>query len=374
MKYIQPTLLIPLLVILPLLGQAKVSVSINGYSIDDVLSAYKGPSGIDSKITVSQSGGSISSAKARAVFHKHTVNIGNQVISAGTAGDDEATHVRAGSLFFGKARFVAAKPGAKVKNFKILYHLDGSLDCSTSDPDVPEGYALASVETEVNFNNINRFSGAATVDGASGYDGGSGDLAGKFSGSGNAVSIDRNVKVNLGTVRDGKSYPMLFFGATLVSYGADVPIDTCAADFLDTAEFSVAEDIVDSTGQFVITPAKPVTVSYSPNPWPLNTYPDLTIYIESSDEDLLNSIDVNTVQLYERLGDNGSIAAQSLEDVGDYDSDGIPDRGVVFAGFDLYQQVLLVLLGYTDSATMFLIGETDAGTPFMGKASLDITN
>lgn len=374
MKHLLGSVMITLLMAMPLVSMAKVSVSINGYSIDDTLYAYKGPSGIDTKITVSQSGGSISSAKARAVFHKHNVNIGNQVISAGTNGDDVATHVRAGSLFYGKAKFVAAKKGARVKNFKIAYHLDGSLECSTPDEDVPEGYSMAYVETSVDFNNINRFSGTATVDGVAGFDGATGDLVGKFSGSGHEVTIERDVKVNLGTLKDGKSYPMLFFGATLVSYGADVPIDTCAADFFDSAQFSVDEDTADSKGQFVITPAQPVTVSYSPNPWPLGTYPDLTVYIEDSDEDLLNSIDVDTVQLYERLGDSGSIAAQSLEEVGDYDSDGIPDRGVVFAGFDLYQQVLLVLLGYSDSATMFLIGETDEGTPFMGKASLDITS
>ena len=40
----------------------------------------------------------------------------------------------------------------------------------------------------------------------------------------------------------------------------------------------------------------------------------------------------------------------------------------------LYEQVLLVLLGYRNSATMYLIGETDDGVPFMGKAILDITS
>lgn len=374
MKHLLTSLFVSLLIVSPLASQAKVTAAINGYSIDDVLYAYKGPAGINTKITASATGGSIASAIARAVFHKYNVNIGNQVISAGTSGDPEATHVRAGSMFFGKAKFVAAKQGARVKNFKIVYHLDGSLDCTTPDPQVPEGYSIASVETEVDFNNINRFSGTATVDGATGFDGGTGDLAGKFSGSGNSVSIDKNVKVNLGTLKDGRSYPMLFFGATLVSYGNDVPITTCAADFLNSTQFSVDEDTADTKGKFVITPAQPVSVSYAPNPWPLGTYPDLTVYIENSDEAFLNSIDVTTVQLYERLGDNGEIAAQSLEEVGDYDSDGVPDRGVVFAGLDLYQQVLLVLLGYGNSATMYLIGETDAGVPFMGKATLDITS
>jgi hypothetical protein len=152
-----------------------------------------------------------------------------------------------------------------------------------------------------------------------------------------------------------------------------VSIDACAADFLDTAKFSVDEDTADSKGQLVITPAKVVTISYEPNPWPLSTYPDLTVYVEDSNEALLNSLDIATIKLFERLGDDGSIVAQSLGEVGDYDSDGIPDRAVLFSGLDFYQQVLLALLGYSDSATLYLIGETDDGTPLLGNATLDIT-
>lgn len=85
----------------------------------------------------------------------------------------------------------------------------------------------------------------------------------------------------------------------------------------------------------MVTPAQSVTVSYSPNLRTLLTYRDLRVYIEHSDEDLLDKIDLNAIQLFERLGDNGSIAAQSIAEVGDYDSDGIPDRGIIFRGLDL---------------------------------------
>lgn len=361
------------LLVMPQLAAARVNVTINGTSNGEVLYAFKGPVGIDNKITVSRSAGSISSAKARAVFHTYTVNIGNEVISAGTEGDDEYTHVRAGSLFFGKAKFVAAKKGATVNNFKITYHVDGDLGCYIPDLDFGEGYAEAFVESQIRFNDSNKFAGTELVDGATGDQGGTGDFAGMFSGSTYEVGIDHNFKVNLGKLKDGKVYPMLFFGATYVSYGADVPIEYCYSDFLNTSKFSVDADIADSKGQFKITPAKQVDSLIDPQPWDSATYPDLTIYIEDENETFLNNIDVNQIQLFERLGDAGSIQPKSIEDVGDFDQDGVADRGVVFEGVALFDLLQIEVLGFKNDTTLYLIGETESGTPFVSAIPFEST-
>lgn len=362
------------LVFAPTLALAKVTVSINGSSNNQGLYAHKGPKGINTKIKVSRSAGSISDASARAIFKKHTVNIGNQVISAGTEGDEFYTHVRAGSLFFGKAKFVAAKKGAKVKNFKINYHVDGTLECYSPDDSLGEGYSLASVESQIDFNQVNRFVGTASVDGYSGYDGGAGDFSGHLSGDTYSVALDKDFKVNLGTVKDGKVYPMLFFGSTLVSYGAEVPIDTCYADFMNTSTFSVDEGTLANKGTLKITPARPVDdVLVDPQPWDLATYPDVTIYLEDANENFLNNIDVNRVQLFERLGDAGSIQPESINEVGDQDADGMPDRGIVFDGMALYSLMEIEVLGYESEVKLFLIGETEAGKPFSAVVPFEVT-
>ncbi|MBI2415520.1 MAG: hypothetical protein HYV33_02535 [Candidatus Kerfeldbacteria bacterium] len=345
---------------------AKISTSIEGVSNDQGLYAWKGPTSIDSTNRISQSAGSISSAVARGVFHKYKITIGNQVISAGTNGDNDYTHVRAGSLFYGKAKFIGAQHNQKVKNFKIVYHLEGDLSCVVADPTVPEGYALSSVETQVRFNGTDRFVGTGTVDGIGGFDGGTGRLAGQFNNTEPySASIDKNFKVNLGTVRDGQVYPMLFFGATLVSYAADIPVDECAADFLKTAEFTVDDDVATNKGQFKFQSAKVVHGSANPNPYSLSQYPDVTVYLENSDETFLNDIDINTIQLFERLGDNGQLQPKTMHDIGDDDSDGVPDRGIVFDGLTFYQLLGIALVGYEDTLTLYLIGDTTDGTPFV---------
>ncbi len=352
---------------------AKVSVSVNGSSNGTALYGYKGPSGIHSAIRVAKSGGSILKARSRAVFHQFKVIIGNEVVSNGTDGDDDLTHVRAGSMFYGKAKFIGARKGQTVKNFKIKYHVDGSLSCFTPDDSVPEGYSLASVETQVRFNGVNRFAGTASVDGLTGYDGGTGDLAGEFDGDTYSVSIDKDFTMPLGKVRDGRTYPMLFFGATLVSYASDVPIDYCEADFFNSSDMSVTEETKKKSGSVVFTSARNVETYAIPETYSFSTFPDVTVYIEDEDEEFLNSIDVNTVLLFDRLGDSGSLQPfGGIGDVGDADSDGIPDRGVVFLGLDTYNPNLYSLLyNYIffpqDPLTLYIVGDTEDGEPFMSK-------
>lgn len=353
----------------PVAAVAGVTTSIDGFSNGSLLFGWKATNTINRQITDSASGGTIKEAKNRAIFEKYRVRIGNKVVSTGTAGDEQLTHTRSGSIFFGKAKFIANKPGASVKNFKILYHMDGRLRCKTPDDSVPEGYSLARVETQVGFNGKTVFAGTGTVDGQVGFDGGGLNLAGKFSGSGHEVSIDRNFKLNLGTLKDGKKYPMLFFGATTVSYASDVPISYCEANFQKTSSFTVADDEVKKKGKLEIKPATQVGVSYSPRPWPLTTLPDVTVYLEHKNSALLKAIDINTVQLFTRLGDSGNLQPKSMGEVSDVDSDGIPDRGIVFEGTKFYLLLDFVILGYTKTRTIYIIAETTAGQPLAGMTS-----
>lgn len=357
--------------LIPSFAFAKVSVTVNGQSNFNLLYGHKGPTGIDTKIKVSRSAGSIATAAARAIFHNHTVNIGNKVVSAGTDGDDYYTTVRAGSLFFGKAKFNAVTPRSTVRNFKINYKVDGSVECFTPDVSVPEDYAWAKVESQIRFNDHNKFAGTETVDGVTGDDGGTGDFVGKFSGDPYQMFIDHTFKVNLGTLRDGRSYPLLFFGATEVGYDADVEITDCAANFMNTSKFSVGSDTTTQKGIFKITPAKELDGVVDPQPWDLNTTPDVTVYVESGNETFLGNIDVNQVQLFERLGGSGSVQPSSILDVGDFDGDGIPDRGIVFDGSTLAQVMEIELMGLKTTPTMYVIGETTAGKPFISSFQLE---
>lgn len=355
------------------LAEAKVTASVNGISNGTVLVGSKGPSGINQRMTVQKSGGSIRRAWARALFRKYDVAIGNEVIAKKTSGDHQATHVRAGSLFFGLAKFVAAKKGQTVRNFKIKYHVDGDLRCEATGKDIPADYSQAMVETQVRFNALNRFAGTGTVDGVTGFDGGTGNLAGKFKQeSKKHVRIDRNFTLNLGTLTDGKKYPMLFFGATLVSFAPKVPIKSCAADFYDSSTFTVTEAQA-KKGKVVVTPATPVGLIAKPDPWSFKTGGTLKVSVEHQDTTLLNAIDVNTVQLFQRLGNSGSIQPTGIEDIGDVDGDGILDRALTFDSLSLLQLFDLGIVGLTNRETLFLIAETTTGAALMGSVTLTTT-
>lgn len=355
------------------LVQAKVAISVNGISQGSLIYTYKGPSGINKRISLLERVGSIKRAWTRALFTKRQVFIGNEVTSTGTTGDQSSTHVRAGSLFYGSAKFEAAKKGQTVRNFKIQYHVDGDLNCSVTDPTVPKDYSKAMMETQVRFNGVDRFAGSGTVDGVVGFDGGTGHLAGKFTQkSKKSVSINRDFNLNLGTLTDGKKYPMLFFGATLVSYGPDIPVKSCSADFYDTSTFSVTE-AQGKRGKFTLTPARTVATLASPQPWSLMKIADARMYLEDKDTGFLNAVDVNTVQLFDRLGDRGNLQPKAVEDVGDSDSDGIPDRAFVFDGISLLQLFDLASLGLVETAKLFIVGDTTAGVPFMGTVAFAMT-
>lgn len=367
-------LILTTLIVLPQPAAAKVVISIDGFSNGTQLSGYKGPAGINQRISLSKSGGSVREAAARAVYEKYRIFLGNKEVSKGTKGDPQFTHVRGGSVFYGKATFHAAKKGASVKNFKLNYTMHGDLRCATTDKTVPENYSKASVEAQIRFNHKDVFAGSATVDGATGFDGGKLKLAGKFKAkSTKDVSINRVFPLNLGTLKDGQKYPTLFFGATLISYAADVPIKNCEANFQRTAEFSVPDDVAKKQGKFEYQPATAVSLVLKPQPWPLTQTQDLRVYVESANSSLLNTIDINTVQLFTRLGDSGSLQPTAIEDTGDVDTDGVPDRALVFSQTSLIQLLDFQLLNLTQSGKLTLIGDTTAGEPFLGAAGLTVT-
>lgn len=352
-------------------AHAKVQVSVEGMSNGTLLYDFKGPKGLNERVTVNKSGGSIRTASARALFERYRVLIGNKVVSAGTTGDADLTHVPAGSLFFGMATFRAAKPGATVKNFKIQYHVDGALTCNVTDPNVPENYSLARVESEVRFNGVERFSGTATVDGVTGFDGGKGKFAGAFVGTKKSVKIDKNFILKLGTLRDGKKYPMFFYGATLVSYADKIPVQRCAAEFDKTSSFAVSKEEA-QRGRFTFQPAKIITATATPRPWPIYTYPDLTVTLEDANGALLDRIDRTTIRLFERLGDGGSLTPKSISDVDDADSDGVPDRSFVFDGFSLFQRLALTGFGPAREQRFLLVAETASAEPVLGVAAFTV--
>lgn len=349
----------------PAVASARVKVNITGRSDGEVLYASKGPAERNDRIRVTRSAGSILSASARAKFLKHSILIGNEVVSAGTEGDETQTLVRAGSLFFGKAKFNAVEEGATVENFNILYHLDGTVECFTEDADVPEGYAEAFVESQIRFNDDNKFAGSMTVDGVTGEDGGTGDFAGEFTGDVFQQTINQDFNVNFGTVTDGETYPLLFLGSTTVYYAADVPITDCAAQFLNSSSFHIDLPERETEGTFTLIAAKKLRAMVDPQPWERNSFDDVTVYVESENETLLENINLDEVQLFERIDDNGSVVPEAMDEIGDFDADGIPDRGIQFNGESLLNIMDIESSGLRETVKLFLIGETDAGRPFM---------
>lgn len=349
-------------------AHAKVTVGIFGASNGSLILQDKGPSEINKRITIRQAAGTIKTAAARAFFEKYRIFIGNEVISTGTSGDPNFTHVSAGSLFAGTATFHAAKKGQTVKNFKIQYKATGQLKCKATGSDVSPDYSKATVETQVRFNNQNKFVGTATVDGVTGYDGGTGSFAGAFTGTKYNRAVNKTFKVKLGTLKDKQKFPMVFYGSTLVSYAQDVGVKNCAADFFNSSDFTVPPDEA-KRGNVEFKPAKKVNSFLQPQPWPLGTYPDVKVYLEDASSTFLNSIDVNTVQLFLRLGDAGSIQPSGIEETGDTDSDGIPDRALTFDGFTMFQKQGLILLGYLNTDQLTVIGETTGGDVFQSTAS-----
>lgn len=351
------------------MASAGVMVSVNGESNGVLLWGFDGPKRLGRLAKVAASGGSIKTARARGIFTKPQVIIANEVISRGTKGDPLLTHVRAGSLFYGKAKIVANKKGARIDNFVFNYKVNGLLKCKTPDPTIPSDYSKAFMETEVVFDNVDKFSGQAAQDGTGPFSA-SGKLSGKFTKiSKYQRRINKLFPISLGRVRDGQIFTVLFSGSTGVSYGPDVPIDYCAADFMKTSTYS-AKDGQGATMKFI--KARTIETFFDPDPFTIYApSTELSVFLEA-ERALLEKIDMSTVRLYERIGDNGSITPSSMNDIGDQDNDGKPDRALIFSGTDAAALLQLALYGYVTQETLFVIGDTTDDQPFVASGVLRI--
>lgn len=339
-------------------ASAKVSVSTGGSSDGTSLVSQKGPKGPNATVVTSAKGGSIAKASAKSLFTKKKITHGNKVISSGTTGDAELTHVSANSFFAGTATF-HSDDGEPVENFTIDLGLDGSLRCKTSDPELGQGFSIAKMSTDVIVDGTVKFSGAATQDGSDVFTTTGNLSSGDFTTGDHSATLKKTYQINLGTLTDGQKLPFFFAGSTLVSYGADVPISFCEADFFHTDTFQAAKA---QGGKLTIAAGNPVTVGYIDDP---DVPADEVLYIESPNATLLGSID--TVKVIVAVDGGTFTAAPGL--VGDVDEDGIPD--IVITATDPVQSVMVIALQNSFNNTVIVYGETSDGAAVSG--SLDLS-
>ncbi len=334
---------------------AKVIVSTGGSSDGESLVSEKGPKGVNKLALTTAKGGSIATATARSIFTKKKITHGNKVVSAGTDGDEEFTHVNANSSFAGIATFIS-DDGNPVENFTIDLGLNGTLRCKTPDPEIPTFFSLAQMSTDVIVDGNLNFSGTATQDGAGPFSA-SGDIStGDFTTGSNTASIHKTFAINLGTLTDGQKLAFFFAGSTLVSYGADVPITYCSADFYNTDTFQAAKK---QGGKLTIAAGKTVTVGFIDN---VSVFGDEVLFIESSDTSLLTNIE--TLRVVIAVG--GGVFTASAGAIGDVDEDGVSDVVVTATS----QASLISALQLGSNNTVFVFGETSAGDVFSGTADL----
>lgn len=339
-------LLVCTLVLLPLSINAKVTVTTGGSSIGSSLVSQKGPVGVNKNLITKAKGGSIATATAKSKFTKTKITHGNKVVSTGTGGDEEFTHVDANSFFAGTATFIS-DDGNPVENFTIDLGLSGTLKCKSPDETLPTFFSIAQMSTDVIVDGDSKFSGLAVQDGSGPFTA-SGDIsAGDFTTGTNTASIKKSFLINLGTLTDGQKLAFFFLGSTLVSYGADVPITFCSADFFNTDTFQATKNQsgklkIEATGQSVS----------------VDLIDDETLIIESSDDELLSDIASATVV----IGSGGGTFAVTAGDVDDLDEDGISD--VVLTAENQSSMLSAILSSFTNR--VFVFGQTNAGEAFVG--------
>lgn len=349
---------------------ARTFATVDGYSDGVALSAQKGPGKINRQVKASKAGGTIQTAVGRARFTASRVDVGAQVTSRLQHTDASPTHVRAGGVYFGIARVVSdtLDDGEVIRDFHVDLRLHGGLSCVAEVPDA--GWALAQVEAYVLADGAQRFYGNGTYDAFSGFDGGIGNFSGRFTQSGDSAAIDQTLSFSLGDVVVGQPIPFLFSGATLVSYGADVFVDHCTADFLHTDTLMASPQNADH-GSFAFTEAQPVKIFFQPNSFNRNAPPaTFKVYVEA-DAALLDHIDAGSVKLFSRVGNGGVIPATALEARGDGNGNGRPDRAALF-DVSLLNYLLLDNQAEQAKQTLTLVGTTDDGVAFIGKRALPL--
>lgn len=334
-----PMLLFALCFVLTDVAEAKVRVNINGYSNGETLSKSKGPAKRGRTIRVQDRGGSITQAKARAVYNKRQVIIGNKVKATHTDGDPEATSVQAGSIFAGTATFYAKNKGT-VDNYTINTKFKGTLKCNSPEPSLPEGYAYAAAQTEFRKNGTTLYSGSATYDAISGLTE-SGQWSGDFNAGSNSSSINKREIINLGTLTHKQKISLYFSGSTSVYFDVDVPIDNCVANFYGTDSIKENKESK-KLGRIVFKPAKNGTLIFDPESFDINSAladsestDTVSVYIESKNKKVLKKLKKSTIRLHADFTEDGYVEAGSVLKLSDVDGDGINERGFTVNAYDL---------------------------------------
>lgn len=328
--------------------QARVWVSTGGSSDGSSLVTAKPPKGINKLSKTSAKGGSIATASARSIFTKTKVTHGNKVVSAGTDGDEDFTHVNANSIFAGTATF-HSDDGEPVENFTIDLGLSGTLKCKSPDEELPTFFSIAQMSVDVVTDGEVRLEGTATQDGSGPFSTSGNLTSGDFTVSTNTATIKKTLPINLGTLSDGQKVAFFFAGTTLVSYGADVPITYCSADFYNTDTFQATKN---QKGKITIASGKSVKVRLV----------GTTLLVESNDTELLS--DITNLRVIISAG-GGNFTA-SAEAVGDFDENGVSD--VVVTADNAAS--LLVAIQSSFNNTLFVFGETSTGDAFSGTLDL----
>lgn len=331
------------------IAEANVTTNVGGFSNGATINDADGPRGIRQRSLSSDRGGSIRSARAKARFTSRKVNLGNRVIAARTAGDQEFTHVDANSVFAGTARFIS-NDGNPVDNFTIGVKVKGNLACRTPNPNVPDGFSVAAAAVDLIIDNTSRLAGSAWQDGT-GLFTPFGEVGGAFTTSANRARINRTFPINLGTLVDGQRLSFFFAGSTLVSFAPDVPISFCRANFFRTSSF---KEVKKQGGKLEIEGlSKTVDLAIIDDP---NNPSGPRVLLMEGEDDIINNIEPGSVKVL--LATVGSFDANTSLP-GDNDQDGIADVIVTVPG-----QPIDVLIGGNN--TLYVFGATTTGETFLG--------
>ncbi|MFH1536753.1 MAG: hypothetical protein ABID45_02075 [Patescibacteria group bacterium] len=359
-------------------AEARIRVDISGTSGGETLEKMKLSAKRGHQIKVSDSGGSISSAKARARFNPHTILLGNKVVSAGTDGDSK-TSVSAGSLYAGTATFYANNK-KKVKNFKINAKFSGQLKCKVKDGSgVPEGYSHAMAATEIMKNGTTIYSASASQDGAGPLTQ-TGSWANSFSTDDNTAQLRQTDAVNLGTLTHGQKMSFYFSGLTNVYYDSDVPIDYCTANFYSTDWFKQNKKSKNK-GYLRFTKATKASLIFDPTTLDLttatadpNSTETVTVYVESKKKGKLKKLKKSTFRLHANYSPDNFVTAESMagKKLTDIDNDKVKERAFTVNAYDL---ATLISETYNNETEMTLTATVETTNKYVlqGTGSLGLT-
>ncbi|MFH1536879.1 MAG: hypothetical protein ABID45_02760 [Patescibacteria group bacterium] len=360
-------------------AEARVRVDISGSSDGETLEKIKLSATKGKQIRVTDSGGTISTAKARAQFRKRSILLGNKVVSAGTDGDQDPTNVSAGSLYAGTATFYANNK-KKVKNFKINAKFTGKLKCKVQDGSgVPEGHSHAAAETEIMKNGTTIYTASASQDGA-GTLTQTGSWANAFTTDDNITQVNKTDAVNLGTLTHGQKMSFYFSGLTNVYYDSDVPIEYCTANFYGTDWFKQNKKSKNK-GYLRLTTASKASLIFDPTTLDLtaatadpNSTDTVTVYVESKKRGQLKKLKKGTFRLHTDYSPNSFVTAESMagKSLTDVDNDKIKERAFTVNAYDL---ATLISESYNNESAVTLTATVETKNKYVlqGIGSLGLT-